>query len=321
MTDLRNKVVVITGASSGVGKAIALELATCGTKLVLAARRNEALQEVAEECRSLGATTVALELDTRISQDMQVLAKTAFEFGGSIHVWINNAGVLAAGALEDVPAIVNENVIRTNLLGYMNGAQEVLPYFKTQGHGILINNISVGGWLPLPYATAYSASKFGLRGFSQALKGELSNYPRIHIVDLIPSLLDTPGIQHAANYTGKVLKPVPPVVDPRKIAREVVRLIHHPQSRKTIGLPSFVLRFSSALLPRITRNITAAVIRKYLQQADEIEHTTGNVLKPVEFGTSIDGGWSNKGMSTNTKVSLMIFAGVAAGLYAAGSRK
>ncbi len=321
MTDLRNKVVVITGASSGVGKAIALEFATYGVKLVLAARRNDALHEVAEECRSIGAITETLEIDTRISQDMQVLAKTAYEFGGSIDVWINNAGVLAAGALEDVPAIVNENVIRTNLLGYMNGAQEALPYFKIQGHGILINNISVGGWLPVPYATAYSASKFGLRGFSEALKGEVSNYPNIHIVDIFPSFLDTPGIQHAANYTGKVLKPAPPILDPRKVARAVVRLARRPQSRKTIGVPSFLLRFGYAMFPKLTRNITGAVIRKYLAQADEIEHTTGNVLKPVEFGTSIDGGWSNRGMSTKTKVSLMIFAGVAAGLYAAGSRK
>lgn len=321
MTDLRNKVVVITGASSGAGKAIALEFATYGVKLVLAARRNDALHEVAEECRSIGAITETLEMDTRISQDMQVLAKTAYEFGGSIDVWINNAGVLAAGALEDVPAIVNENVIRTNLLGYMNGAQEALPYFKIQGHGILINNISVGGWLPVPYATAYSASKFGLRGFSEALKGEVSNYPNIHIVDIFPSFLDTPGIQHAANYTGKVLKPAPPILDPRKVARAVVRLARRPQSRKTIGVPSFLLRFGYAMFPKLTRNITGAVIRKYLAQADEIEHTTGNVLKPVEFGTSIHGGWSNRGMSTNAKVSLMIFAGVAAGLYAAGSRK
>ena len=192
MKELKDLVVVITGASSGVGKAMALEFASYGSKLVLAARRREALDELVAECKESGAIAEAVVTDMRVSQDVQMLAKAAYEFGGAIDVWINNAGVLAAGALDEVPALINENVIRTNLLGYINGAQEVLPYFKIQKHGILINNISVGGWFPVPYATAYSASKFGLRGFSEALKGELTNYPDIHIIDLYPGFLDTP---------------------------------------------------------------------------------------------------------------------------------
>jgi short-subunit dehydrogenase len=310
MKALKDQMVVITGASSGVGKAIALEFATYGCKLMLAARNKKALDEVVEECRSLGATAEGIVTDTGISQDMQILAKAANEFGGSIDVWINNAGVLAAGALEDVPSIINENVIRTNLLGYINGAQEVLPYFKVQGYGILMNNISVGGWLPTPYATAYSASKFGLRGFSEALKGELSDYPDIHVVDLYPGFLDTPGIQHAANYTGKVLKPAPPVTDPRDVARAVIKLVKHPQSKKTIGIASGFLKLSYALFPGLTRSIAGTVIRKYLGQADDIDHTSGNVLKPVEYGTGIDGGWRLKGMPTAAKTALIIVGGV-----------
>ena len=310
MRDLKDKVIVITGASSGVGKAMALELATYGTKLILAARRQEALEEVVNECKSIGSIAKAIVTDTRVSQDVQLLAKAAFEFGGSIDVWINNAGVLAAGPLDEVPAIVNENVIMTNLLGYINGAQEVLPYFKLQQHGILINNISVGGWFPTPYATAYSASKFGLRGFSEALKGELSNHPDIHVVDLYPGFLDTPGIQHAANYTGKVLKPAPPVSDPRDVAKAVVEVIKNPASRKTIGVASGFLRLSYALFPQLTRNITGMVIRTYLKQADNIDHTSGNVLKPVDYGSGIDGGWRLKGMSTDKKLALALFGSV-----------
>lgn len=321
MNDLKDKVIVITGASSGVGKAIAVELAKHNTKLVLAARRNDALQEAVEECNALGSSALAVEADTRLPQDVQMLAKAAYEFGGAIDVWINNAGVLAAGAIDEIPATINENVIRTNLLGYMNGAQEALPYFKIKNRGILINNISVGGWLPVPYATAYSASKFGLRGFSEALKGEVSDYPDIHIVDMFPGFLDTPGMQHSANYTGKVLKPAPPISDPRRVARAVVELIKNPRSRKTIGFAAGFLRMSYALFPKITRNITGLVIRKYLNNAADIDHTSGNVLRPVDYGTGIDGGWRNKGISREATVSMMIFAGLAAGLYYAGSRK
>jgi len=313
MKEIKNKVVVITGASSGVGRAMALEFASHGAKLVLAARRQQALAELVMECNELGGTAEAVVTDMRISQEVQVLAKAAYEFGGSIDVWINNAGVLAAGALEEVPSIVNENVIRTNLLGYINGAQEALPYFKIQGHGILINNISVGGWFPTPFATAYSASKFGLRGFSEALKGELNNYPGIHVIDIYPGFLDTPGIQHAANYTGKVVKPAPPVIDPRKVARVVVELVLNPRKCKTIGVSAAFLRLSYSLFPSIARSVTAMVIRKYLRQADVIEHTSGNVLKPVDYGTAIDGGWRLGGMSKEAKSALLVFAGVALG--------
>ena len=320
MKELKDQLVVITGATSGVGKAMALEFASYGAKLVLAARKKEALDEVVAECNALGAAAEGIVTDTRVSQEVQLLARAAFEFGGSIDVWINNAGVLAAGQLDEVPAIINENVIRTNLLGYINGAQEVLPYFKIQRTGILINNISVGGYLPVPYATAYSASKFGLRGFSEALKGELSAYPDIHVVDIYPGLLDTPGIQHAANYTGKVLKPAPPVSDPRKVARAVIKLVRNPRSKKTIGMMSGFLQLSYVLFPRLTRNITGMVIRKYLEQAKDIDHTSGNVLKPVNFGTGIDGGWRIKKIPREAKIGLMIFTGVTIGGYLLGRK-
>ncbi len=162
---MSEKLAVITGAYSGAGRAIAVELAQHGVRLVLAARRLEALEEVAAECEELGAKVHIVPTDTRDKQAINHLAKLAFEYGGGIDIWINNAGVLAAGALEDIPAEVNEDVIRTNLIGYIHGAHAVLSYFKQQGYGMLVNNISVGGWFATPYMSAYSASKFGLRGF------------------------------------------------------------------------------------------------------------------------------------------------------------
>ena len=294
MKDLLNKVVVITGASSGAGRAIANEFAATGAILVLAGRREHALNEVAAECQAVGASSYVLVTDVRNATDVANLARFASEITGRIDVWINNAGVLAAGKLEEIPEEVNRNVILTNLVGFMNGAREVLPYFKKQGEGLLFNNISVGGWFPSPYAAAYTASKFGIRGLSDALKGELNEFPDIHVIDLFPGFLDTPGIQHAANYTGKVLKPAPPVYDPRKVARAIIRLVHNPTPVKTIGAAAAFLRLSYNVFPSLTRNITATLIRKYLQQAKTIANTPGNVIDPVEYGTGIDGGWNRK---------------------------
>jgi short-subunit dehydrogenase len=310
---IQNKTIVITGASSGVGKAMALELAKYHPKLVLAARRLEALNDVADECRALGAEALAVETDIRSVESIQLLAQAAIEFGDSIDVWINNAGVLAAGRLEEIPAEVNEDVIRINLLGYLHSAHVVLPYFKMQHHGILINNISVGAWFPTPYGTAYTASKFGLQGFAEALKGELEGWKDIQVCNLYPGFLDTPGIQHAANYTGKYLKPAPPVMDPYRVARAVVRIIQSPKPNKTIGLSPALLKLSWALFPGLTRSITVKIIRSYLNKADALPPTSGNVLQPVGYGTSVEGGWKKP---VKRSVKLAFAAGVvcAAGL-------
>jgi short-subunit dehydrogenase len=323
MAVLTGKVIVITGASSGVGRAMANALAEQGAILLLAARDEEALEEAARECRDLGGVTYAIPTDTRNAADVEHLANTATALTGELFAWINNAGVMAMGALDQVPAEINEEVIRTNLLGYINGAQAALSIFKSQRYGIIVNNISVGGWLPTPYATAYSASKFGLRGFSEALKGEVKHFPGISIVDLYPSFLDTPGLQHAANYTGKVIKPMPPLVDPRTVANAVVRLLINPKPRKTIGLPTYLLRLSYSLFPACTRNTTGYVIRTYLKQAQEIELTSGNILKPVAYGTSIDGGW-RKEMRPSAKaagIGIAALAGIGALIFTMNRNK
>ncbi|MEO8582495.1 MAG: SDR family oxidoreductase [Flavitalea sp.] len=300
---LKDKVIVITGASSGAGRAISNALAKEGASLVLAARSEEALQEVALECRELGGgQTLVVPTDTRSAASMEGLARRSLTLNGRLFAWINNAGVMVVGSLEQVPANIAEEVIRTNLIGYINGAKASLPIFKKQDQGILINNISVGGWLPTPYATAYSASKFGVRGFSEALKGELKSFPNINVVDLYPGFLDTPGLQHAGNYTGKVIKPAATLGDPRSVADAVVKLLIDPKSRKTIGFPSAALRLSYALLPALTRNTTGRMISKYLNHADPTAPTQGNIMEPVAYGTSIDGGW-RKPMSTPVKIA------------------
>ncbi|MBB1284138.1 SDR family oxidoreductase [Flavisolibacter sp. BT320] len=308
---LAQYVVVITGASSGAGRAMALELAKRGATVVLAARREEALKEVAADCEAFGGTAHVELCDVKDGQAIQALANNTIAKFGRIDAWVNNAGVLAAGTLDEIPAEVNEDVIRTNLLGYMHGAQAVLPIFKQQGYGTLINNISVGGWIATPYMAAYCASKFGLRGFFEALKGELHAFPDIHICDLYPGFLDTPGMQHAANYTGKHIQPAPPVYDPQRVARAVISLLLHPKKKKAIGSAAIFLKMAYALFPGFSRDMTGMVIRTYLKGAPESETTSGNILSTVPYGTSISGGWETY-FNTGIKRKLpLLLAGLA----------
>lgn len=308
---LSGKTVVITGASSGVGRATALEMAKNGAKVVLAARREEALQEVAGECNALGGEALVVPTDVTDAGQMNTLAAMAQHWGGRIDVWINNAGLLAAGAFDQTPLSIHHKVIETNLVGYINGAYAALPHFKAQGFGLLINNISVGGYFPVPYAAAYSASKFGLRGFGEALQGELTHYPKVYVCNLYPAFLDTPGIQHAANFTGKALKPAPPVYNPQRIAKAMVKIVQSPRSRATITGLTSLLKLAHTLLPGLSRSVTANVIELYLRNANETPSTSGNVLEPVEYGTSVHGGW---GPTPKQKEKLLLSALLAGGI-------
>jgi short-subunit dehydrogenase len=314
--EFATKTVVITGASSGAGRAAALEFARHGAKIVLAARREEPLKELVDLCRELGGIAIGVPTDVTDAEAMVNLAAVAVEFGGSIEVWINNAGVLAAGEFTETPIEVHDRVIEINLMGYLHGAHAVLPYFKKQRHGVLINNISVGGFFPVPYGVGYSASKYGLRGFSEALRGELLQYRNIYICDLYPAFLDTPGIQHAANFTGKILQPAPPVYDPQRVAKAMVRAVKFP--RHTVGVSSVTtfLKLSNFLFPGLTRMVTAKVIEGYLKTAEPTETTTGNLFQSQEYGTGIHGGWSLHFKPSKRKIVAGAFlASLAAGFF------
>jgi short-subunit dehydrogenase len=230
-----------------------------------------------------------------VPTDIITLAAAADDFGGKIDVWVNNAGVLAVGRFTDTPIEVIEQVIATNLMGYIYGAHAVLPYFKAQGYGILINNISIGGFLPVPFGVGYSASKYGIRGFSSALKAEVLDYPNIHVCDAYPAFLDSPGIQHAANYTGKAIKPAPPVYDPRRLAMAIVKLAAHPRAEVMVGSVSSLLRFSHGIFPGLTTRIAKMVISTYLNQAKAAQKTNGNIFNTLAFGNSVFGGWGLPG--------------------------
>ena len=321
--ELKNKAIVITGASSGAGRATALEFAKYKPAIVLAARNEEALHEVAAECTELGAMVLVVVTDVTDPKAMINLANAANDWAGRIDVWVNNAGVLAAGEFDHTPMEVHQQVIQTNLLGYIYGAHAVMPFFKSRQKGILINNISIGGYLPVPYGTGYTASKFGLRGFSEALKAELSVWPDIHICDLFPGFLDTPGIHHAGNYTGKILRPAPPVYDPKIVAEAMVKVAANPKSNRYVGSASTLLKLSHALFPELTAKFTGYIMRRYFKSADRITPTSGNLFNTVDYGMSTNGMFgSNSSPKPYRKyAAAALIAGVAAGLFLINSRK
>jgi NAD(P)-dependent dehydrogenase (short-subunit alcohol dehydrogenase family) len=288
---LQGKVVVITGASSGIGRAAAKAFGCEGARLVLAARDEEALFDVLDECTECGTEAVAITTDVTSSEQMLALAKGAAEFGnGHIDIWINNAGVGAVGSFDDTPLEAHEQVIQTDLLGYLRGTYVAWPFFKEQGSGILINTLSVGSWVPQPYAAAYSASKFGLRGLTEALRGELTEYPDIHICDIYPAVMDTPGLRDGGNFTDHELAPPPPVYDPRLVADAMVACAIKPRVSTTVGGAARVARLAHFLVPGFSY-MSGWLTRRAIRRSATADRSSGNLFAPTDFVRSVEGGW------------------------------
>jgi len=292
--DLRGRTVVVTGASSGIGRATAEAFARQGATVVLAARDMDKLEEVARKCRAYGARALAVETDVTCEHDVTALVDRAMSFGG-IDIWVSNVGAGAVGAYQEVPLKAHEQVIRTNLVSHMIEAHKVIPVFLQQGSGIFVNMISLGGFAAAPYAAAYSASKFGLRGFSEALRGELACQRHIHICDIYPSFVDTPGIAHGANYTGRKLTAPPPLLNARKVADTIVRVARHPRPTTMIGLPTSLVRIAHAMSPEVSTRFMAGFMNAYFRRAPRAGKSAGNLFAPPMDSTGIDGGLRSRG--------------------------
>src|SRR5438874_9403287 len=152
---LRDAVVVVTGASSGIGRATALAFAKHGASVVLAARRESMLREVANQCQMFGGDAAVVPMDVTDEAAVETLGRRAIERFGRIDVWINNAGVSLFSRFEETPPDAFRRVIETNLFGYVYGARIALRRFRDQGYGLLINNASIVAEVSQPYTSAY----------------------------------------------------------------------------------------------------------------------------------------------------------------------
>ncbi|MFN5410508.1 SDR family oxidoreductase, partial [Bradyrhizobium sp.] len=291
MRDLRGTRVVVTGASSGIGRATALALAREGASVVLAARRENVLKDVALECETLGGRAIAVATDVTDADAVKRLAEQAVRTFGGVDVWINNAGTGVFGPYQDADMALHRKTVEVNLLGMMNGAYAVLPIFLRQRRGTLINNISLGGWAPTPFAAAYTASKFGLRGFSASLRQELTAHKDVHVCSVFPAMVDTPGFIHGANVSGRHLDPGPLLYRPEDVAETFVQLVRTPRDEVAVGWPARLGQISYALARRPTEQLMSTAFRFLLSRANSAPRSTGAVLAPITAGTAVSGGW------------------------------
>lgn len=285
------RVVVITGASSGIGRDSAVAFAREGAAVAVAARRDELLDELVAECAAAGGEAIAVPTDVSDPDAVRELAQATIDRFDRIDVWVNGAGVAALGRFDDVPLADHTQVIATDLLGALYGSYFALQHFKRQGAGTLINVSSVLGRIPAPYYASYAAAKFGIVGLSGALRQELaeSSDNQIHVCTVLPMAMDTPFFEHAANYTGHEAVPIPPVYDPTEAVDAILRLADDPEDEVVVGGAGNVVSAFHAIAPGLTERLLGKETHLVQTNAPPAPPTTGNVHIPVASGTELHG--------------------------------
>lgn len=288
--NLTGKVIVITGASSGFGKGAAREFARNGAAVVLAARRDQLLEELAQECQSLGAQALTVPTDVSRQEEVENLWRTAYGHFNGIDVWVNNAAVGALGRFEEVPLADHVKVIETDLLGVLYGSYYAMRQFRAQEYGTLINIASVLGKVPSPYYASYAAAKHGVVGLSAVLRQELreNNLDNIRVCTVMPTSFDTPFFDHASNYTGHEVVPIPPVYEPVKVVDAIVGMATDPEDEISVGTAAKLSIFAHQVAPGMAEKMMGRNAHKeMMEKAPVASDREGAVQEPVPEGTEV----------------------------------
>jgi short-subunit dehydrogenase len=263
------QVMVITGATSGIGLTTARMAAEQGAKLVLAARNNEALDQLASELRRKGSKVATVAADVGSPADVERIGNTAMERFGRIDTWVNNAGISIFGRNEDVPLEDMQRLFQTNYWGVVHGSLEAVKHMKTRGGGAIINLGSELSDRSVPLQGLYSASKHAVKAFTDALRMELEKEDAPIAVTLVkPAAIDTMFAVHARNYMEKEPALPPPVYAPEIVAKSILYAAQHPKRDVFVGGASKAISTAGFTMPRALDKFMNASMFKQ-QQSDQ----------------------------------------------------
>ncbi|SFB76915.1 Short-chain dehydrogenase [Nocardioides terrae] len=288
----RARRVLITGASSGVGRATAHRLAGEGARLVLASRSQDVLEEVADECRARGARDVlvcATDVGEREAVE-RLFAEAESRYGG-LDAVIHSAAVVAYGRFQDVPAEVFDRAVRTNFIGTANVARCALLMFDRAGGGSLVLVGSVLGKIVTPLMSSYCATKWGAYGLARVLQIEARTSPDVHVSVVSPGSVNTPIYDQAASYSGHGGTPPPPIVSADRVAARCVDAIDRPRRDRNVGIFNAVMVAGYRLAPPLFDRMVSPLLTTFGLGRAEVAPNPGNVLVPNADGEAVAGRW------------------------------
>lgn len=249
---LADQVVVITGASSGIGREAARRFALRGARVVVAARTERALESLAKEIRADGGQALVVVTDVTDPAAVERLADAAEARFGRIDTWINVAALSFYATFEDATVEEMRRQVEVNYWGHVHGFKAALPRMKASGGGVVMSVASALADFAIPLQSTYCASKHALRALTEALRIELLHAGTpIDVVLIKPPSVDTPFFRHAKTKTGYLPKPVAPVYDPAVIADRMVKAAERPRREVMIGGAPQAFALIHRLAPRL----------------------------------------------------------------------
>jgi NAD(P)-dependent dehydrogenase (short-subunit alcohol dehydrogenase family) len=298
---LSQQVVVVTGASSGVGRETALQLAQSGTTIVAAARNTRALDSLAAEVERLGGTITTVPTDVSDWAQVQALARRAVDEHGRIDTWVNCAAVALYGTVSEVEASEIDRVLDVILRGQIYGMKAALSVMQPAGTGTIVNVASALGVRSVPLQSAYCAAKAGIRGFAQSLRMELAHEQLpVRVCTVLPSSINTPLFTHARSRMGVRPKPVPPVYEPSVVATAILAVAQHPQDEVVVGAGGKMLTLVERFAPRLADSLLLGPGRTWSKQRTCEEDDGGDNLFTASTGPgAVDGRFGARAKSSS----------------------
>ncbi len=279
---LSEQVVVITGASSGIGREAALRFGRNGAAVVLIAREQQALREVEREITAEGGRAFVMPADVADYGQVERAARSAAQHFGRIDTWVNNAAVTVYGRFEDVQPQEFRRVLEVNVMGQVHGARAALPHLK-QSHGTLIGIGSVLSQVPMPLLTAYTTSKHALKGFYDSLRIEqMHDKTGVQVSFLMPDSTNTPLFDHAMTHLGVKPGPFPPVYEPDMVAEAILRAAQSPVRDEVLTASATMMAALDALAPRYSdRMLEGTGYSRQLTTEPKAPSGPSNLWQPV----------------------------------------
>lgn len=270
---ISEQVVVVTGATSGIGLVTARRFAEQGARLVIAARSPDDLRAVADGLRADGAAVETVAADVGERDQVAKIAETAIDRFGGFDTWVNNAGVGSYALLEEISDEDHRRVFQTNYWGVVYGSLEALKHLKGRG-GALITVGSIASDIPSPILSAYAASKHAVKGFTESLRLELMHQKAPVSVTLIkPSGIDTPFSDHACNYMDAAARVPPPVYAPELVADAIVHAAHTPTRTITVGGAGVFMTALASVAPHLADRLFEATFFKLSKDPSKPKQT------------------------------------------------
>ncbi|MGI8670572.1 MAG: SDR family oxidoreductase [Aridibacter sp.] len=292
---IKEQVVVIFGAASGIGRQTALDFAEKGAKIAVASRSESGLKTLVEEITAKGGKAFYILADAANADEVQNVADKAFERYGRIDTWVHVAGTLVFAKFEDITPEEFKRVIEVNQLGQVYGAMAALKYLRKDG-GALIHITSVEAFRTVPFHSAYGSSKHGVKGFLQALRLELeADEIPVSVTEIMPAAINTPIWDKARNkFEYKMKPPVPPIYHPKIVSDAILYSAENVVRDMVAGGGALGVPLAERFSPSLTDKITSLIGFNQFTDEKQSANPPDGLFEPTNQMNQIEGRFSDQ---------------------------